>query len=74
MLEDTSLFTLIVQKSAEESDKWREECANKDGQIREMRREIDRLLIELGEVGVDNRLKSQRLVNAASESTVSSPS
>ena len=58
------------QKSAAESDKWRELCAQKDEQVREMRREIDRLGIELGEIGVDNRLKSQRLFNAASESNV----
>ena len=42
----------------------------KDEQIREMKREIDRLLLDLGEAGVDNKLKSQRLYNAANESSV----
>ena len=60
-----------LQKSAEESDSLREACAKKDEQIKEMKREIDRLLLDLGEAGVDNKLKSQRLYNSALDSNVS---
>ena len=62
---------LCFQKSAEEADSLREQCVQKDEQMKELKKEIDRLLIDLGVSGVNDKLASQRLSNAANESNVS---